>query len=55
MLSALDHGFYRVAAVSPSLALNDPMTNAGRVLSLCNEASCKDASIIVFPELCLTG
>src|SRR5262249_7989664 len=49
------HGFLRVAAASPVLRVADCAFNAERVLALMARADAERASVLVFPELSLTG
>ncbi len=49
------HGFVRVAAASPVVALADPATNAARILALARRAHDASAALCVFPELALSG
>ncbi len=48
-------GFIRVAAVTPDIKVADCDHNADEIIRLAKEASENGASIIVFPELCVTG
>ncbi len=48
-------GLYRIAAVVPRLHLGDPAANAEEILAAYNQAVAEDASIVVTPELSLTG
>src|SRR3972149_2270707 len=48
-------GFVRAAAVVPALSLGDPEENARTVIRCAKEAARGGASLIVFPELTLTG
>lgn len=48
-------GYYRVVAVSPPLKIADPVTNARIIWQEVEEADKNGASIILFPELSLTG
>jgi len=50
-----DFGFVRAAAVSPVLALGDPLANADRIVDQLHRLSEQGASVALFPELCLTG
>lgn len=50
-----DYGFLRVAAAVPVVKVADPAVNAERICSLIGEASSKGVSLLVFPELCVTG
>ena len=51
----MKHGFVKVAAVTPKIKVADPAYNAQAVCEKLKFAYEKDAKIIVFPELCLTG
>ena len=48
-------GFVRCAAITPPLALADPATNARMLIERAEEAIVGGASVVLFPELCLTG
>ena len=48
-------GFLRVAAVTPDIKVADCDHNADEIIRLAKEAARNDASVIVFPELCITG
>ncbi len=48
-------GLYRIAAVVPRLHLGDPTANAEEILAAYNQAATEGASIVVTPELSLTG
>ncbi len=48
-------GFIRVAAVTPDIKVADCAHNADEIIRLAKEAARNDASVIVFPELCVTG
>ena len=50
-----DYGLVRVAAVTPRLYLADVERNTAEIIRLAEEAARKEASIVVFPELCITG
>src|SRR5947209_16845456 len=51
----LRHGFLRVAAASPVLRVADCAFNAERILGLMKRAEAEGVSVLVFPELSLTG
>ena len=51
----MQHGFIKVAAVTPEVKVADPVYNAEQICKGIDEASAKGAKIIVFPELSLTG
>ncbi|MDO5049874.1 MAG: NAD(+) synthase [Actinomycetaceae bacterium] len=53
--SPIARGFVRVAAASIPTVVADPKTNAQTVIAAIEEASDEGASVIVFPELTLTG
>ena len=48
-------GFIRVAAAMPRVHVADPAANAREILRLCQELAARHPSVIVFPELCVTG
>ena len=48
-------GFIRVAAVAPKVHLADPLANAEEIANWAGRAADDQASVIVFPELSLTG
>lgn len=48
-------GFIRVGAATPEIRVADCDYNAEQIISLINEAYEKDVSVLVFPELCITG
>lgn len=48
-------GFIKVAAATPALRVADPAFNAAEMIQMTEQAAAKGASLIVFPELCLTG
>ena len=50
-----DHGFVRCAAVAPVLALADPAQNAERLAAAIEGAWAGGASIVLCPELAVTG
>ena len=51
----MEHGFVKVAAITPKIKVADPIYNAEKIIELFVEADKNGAKIIVFPELCLTG
>lgn len=53
--SIYSHGFVRVAAGTPPVALAEPATNAERILAAARDAHADGAALAVFPELSLTG
>ncbi len=48
-------GFLRVAAVTPDIKVADCNHNADEIIKLAKEAIRNETSVIVFPELCITG
>lgn len=50
-----DLGYIRTACAVPVIKVGDCAANADAVLALCAEAWEKQAGIVVFPELCVTG
>ena len=50
-----DYGFVRVAAVTPRVYLADTVRNSAEIIRLAEEAATREASVVVFPELCTTG
>jgi NAD+ synthase (glutamine-hydrolysing) len=50
-----DLGFVRVAAVSPELVLGDPLANAERMAAHVRALALDHVSLVLFPELALTG
>ena len=51
----MEHGFIKVAAVTPSGKVADTVYNRQQIISGIEEAFLKGAKIIVFPELCISG
>jgi len=49
------YGYYRVAAAVNKTTVANPRKNAEEILALIKEAYSKEVSVIVFPELTLTG
>lgn len=49
------YGFLKAACASPKLKVADCNFNADQIIEEAGSASKKGASIIVFPELCITG
>jgi len=48
-------GFYRVASAVNRTTVANPRKNADEILTLIKEAADKEVSVVVFPELTLTG
>ncbi len=51
----LEHGFVTLAAISPRLRLADPAGNAVLLESAIAAAAEQGASLVLLPELCITG
>lgn len=51
----MEHGYVKAAAFSPKIKVADPKYNAGLMIEQIKEAALQGASIMVFPELCITG
>jgi len=49
------YGLVRVAAATPQLHLADPDANLVEICNLAQRAAEQSCSLVVFPELCLTG
>ena len=49
------HGFYRVASAVNQTTVANPEKNAIAILPLLNQAYHQDVSVVLFPELTLTG
>ena len=47
--------FLRTAAVTPKIRVADPVYNGEQIKAVIQEAAAKGASVIVCPELCITG
>ncbi len=48
-------GFLRVASATPHIKVADCTGNAQKIIAMAKEASANGASLVVFPELCITG
>ena len=51
----MKYGFVKVAAAIPSAKVADPAYNAKHIINQIKEAAENKASVILFPELCITG
>lgn len=51
----MTHGFLRVAVATPACAVGDCGANTAEILALAKAAAAKGATLVVFPELCVTG
>jgi NAD+ synthase (glutamine-hydrolysing) len=49
------YGYYRVAAAVNHTTIANPTKNSAQIIALIQEAYAKDTSVVVFPELTLTG
>ena len=54
-MTSKSYGFLRVAAASPRVWLANPAKNAAEIIRMAGEAAGRGTSILVFPELCVTG
>ena len=48
-------GLIRVAAAMPRVHLADPAANAREILDMCRQTATQSPSVVVFPELSITG
>ena len=48
-------GFYRVATAVPRLRVADVPFNTGEIIALIKQGVENKASVLLFPELCITG
>lgn len=51
----MKHGFIKVAAIAPQISVADTVFNSENIISVIKQAEEKSASIVVLPELCITG
>lgn len=51
----MNFGFVRVAAATPEIRVADCEHNANEIIKLIKEADKNNVSLVVFPELCITG
>lgn len=51
----MEHGFVKVAALSPKIKVADPKYNGELIIRQAKWATAQGARILVFPELCITG
>ncbi|MCT4543594.1 MAG: NAD(+) synthase [Vallitalea sp.] len=51
----INNGFIRVASATPSIKVADVNFNTNEIIKLIDSALSNDVSILVFPELCMTG
>ena len=51
----MEHGFIKVAAVTPKIRVADPEYNAKILCEKIRETAGRGVKIMVFPELCITG
>jgi NAD+ synthase (glutamine-hydrolysing) len=51
----IDYGFVRVAAASPRLRVGDVRYNTGQIAGMLDQAEETEASVVLFPELSITG
>lgn len=51
----MKYGMVKVAAVTPTIQVNNPAHNAERIIKAIADLEKSGAEIVVFPELCLSG
>lgn len=51
----MNDGFIRVAAATPEIRVGDCTVNKNNIILQIKEAAGNDASVVLFPELCITG
>ncbi|HAV90337.1 MAG TPA: NAD(+) synthase [Eubacterium sp.] len=51
----MNYGFLKVAAATPKIQVGNCMYNADEIIKMIKEANNQHVSMIVFPELCITG
>ena len=51
----MKHGFIKTATVSPELRVADTVYNAEKIIEAIRLANGEGVSLLVFPELCVTG
>ena len=51
----MKHGFIKTATVSPELRVADTVYNAEKIIEAIHAANAENVSLLVFPELCVTG
>ncbi len=51
----MEHGFIKVAAVTPKIKVADTVYNVGQICGCLDETVEEGAKVVVFPELCITG
>ncbi|HBM98173.1 MAG TPA: NAD(+) synthase [Ruminococcus sp.] len=51
----MKYGFVKVAGATPKIRVADCEFNANQIIAQINEAEKNGASLVVFPELCVTG
>ena len=49
------HGFVRVAAATPAVAVADPAHNAQSIIALARQAHDDGVDVVVYPELCVSS
>ena len=54
-MTSKTYGFLRVAAASPRVWLANPVKNAEEIIRMAGDAANGGTSVLVFPELCVTG
>jgi NAD+ synthase (glutamine-hydrolysing) len=54
-MTTAPHGFLRVAAATPRVAVADPARNLAHLLESVEAAAAEGVQVLVLPELCVTG
>jgi NAD+ synthase (glutamine-hydrolysing) len=49
------HGFYRIASSVPKVTVANPSENIKEIITIINQEYHHGSSIVLFPELCITG
>lgn len=49
------YGFYRISASVPKVQIANPSKNIEEIINIFKEETKKESSIVLFPELCITG
>ena len=55
MTDVSTHGFYRFAAACPKMKVADTSYNTDQIIECIRKAHHEQTTVIVFPELCITG
>jgi len=55
LMNYADYGFIRLAAIAPVVAIGNPKRNAEQIISAMQGNEFADVSLMLFPELCVSG